>query len=238
MIGPILPPLYERALDDTQALHAQLASADRSDPVIDFLDKQPPRSVVYIAFGSVVQISSEKALLLIRALRKYNQRWVLLHLNNKENLEALLGEHEDGLITSWAPQLQALLHPATKCVVSHSGFGTMIEGIYAGQPCISSPISSDNFLNTKVMQHLGICVGNVAINKLESVMTRANFEPSWPDDNGKLIDEVFNHAFGTGGEEVLTKAREAALALRQRMVQTKKTKAVESLADLRAFLST
>lgn len=42
-IGPTLPVLYERALDDEKALYSQLALASKPDPAMAFLDKHAPR---------------------------------------------------------------------------------------------------------------------------------------------------------------------------------------------------
>lgn len=114
---------------------------------------------------------------MIHTLRKYNQKGSSLRLDDIEKFEALLGSYEDGVISSWIPQFLVLLHLSTRCVVSHVGFGTVIESIYAGLPCICSPISSDEFLNRRVLQHLGISIGKTAVNRFESVIKRANFEP-------------------------------------------------------------
>lgn len=239
-VGPILPATYESALDDDKTLAKQRTLADRTNECIKFLDTRSPREVVYVALGSHVHLSVTQALAIINELRKYKVPWLLLFREGKDKLEEALGDRHhrtDGLITTWAPQLDVLMHPATKCVLSHGGFGTMIEGVYAGQPFITSPVVSDQFLDTKVMLHLGICVGTIAINTLEGVMTRTDLEPRWPDDCGRLLQEVFRRAFGEGGEEVLERARVASKALRARMLKEERTSGLKALNEFRAEVS-
>lgn len=236
-IGPILPIAYEQALDSDEGLAKQRALADKESDCVKFLDTRKEKEVVYVTLGGHVQMSVKQAVAIIEGLRKYSVPWIILFREGKEKLEEALGTFDDGVITTWAPQLDIMMHRATRCVLSHGGFGTMIEGVYAGQPFITSPVISDQFLDTKVMLHLGICVGTIAINTLEGVMTRTDMEPRWPDDDGTLLGEVFERAFGTGGDEVLDDARTASRALRARMVQTKRSEGLLALENLRTEVS-
>ena len=127
-----------------------------------------------------------------------------------------------------------MLHPAVKCVVSHGGFGTMIEGFYAGQPFITSPVASDQFIDARVLRHLGISLGTIALNLDEDVMTKGRLIPNWPNDGGKEIRELFARVFGTaeGGVE-LERARASSRALRKRLADAKTASAAQALDNLR-----
>lgn len=237
MIGPILPPWYEKALDGG-ARPAPRPSA-MGDECIQFMNKQADQSVVYVGMGSHIELTIDQAAFLVETLRRTKTPWVLLFREGTDEMKKRLGESfSDGVVTAWAPQQDVLLHPALKCAISHGGFGTMIEGIYAEQPFITSPVASDQYIDSRVMRHLGICVGTISENHYEPIMGRTKLTPFWPDDGGKAIQDLFDHIFGTAeGKAELDKARAASRALRKRMVDAKARDASKALDELRATIT-
>lgn len=239
LIGPMLGQWFEDATGNAQLRDEHLAQAAQADPCIQFLNKQEKNSVVYIALGSHIELEIEQAEMMVDNLRKHNTPWVLLFRNETEQMRDRLGGAaiKDGVVTPWAPQLEILLHPAVKCVISHGGFGTMIEGVYAGQAFITSPVASDQFVDTKVMLHLGIALGTIAENPHCSVMSMSKLTPTWPDDGGQKLRQLFARVFGsTEGEAELRAAREASLALKKRMQKAKRTDAAAQLQKLQKDL--
>ncbi|CAN6268847.1 unnamed protein product [Urochloa humidicola] len=117
-IGP-LNPLLDAPEQSSKSRHGCL----------DWLDKQPRASVLYVSFGSMSSLRGEQIAELAAALRGSNQRfiWVLrdadrgnIFADHEESRHAsLLAEFTkqvDGrglVITGWAPQLEILAHPAT-----------------------------------------------------------------------------------------------------------------------------
>lgn len=237
MVGPILPPWYEHALDS--GVRPPPRASALSDECIEFLNRQADQSVVYVAMGSHIELTIEQAALLIEELRKTKTPWVLLFRNGTEEMKKKLGANfTDGVVTSWAPQQDVLLHPALKCVISHGGFGTMVEGIYAEQAFITTPVASDQYIDSRVMRHLGICLGTISENHYESIMGRTKLIPYWPNDGGKAIQELFHRLFGTAdGEAELARARAASRAVRKRMVDAKARAATKALDELRAAMT-
>ncbi|KEF62345.1 uncharacterized protein A1O9_00317 [Exophiala aquamarina CBS 119918] len=237
MIGPILPPWYENALDRGARPKPRLSAM--SDECIQFMNKQAYQSVAYVGMGSHIELTIDQAAFLVETLRRTNTPWVLLFREGTEEMKRRLGEgFTDGVVTAWAPQQDIFLHPALKCVISHGGFGTMIEGIYAEQPFITSPVASDQYIDSRVMRHLGMCVGTISENHYEPIMGRTKLTPFWPDDGGKTIQALFDRVFGTTeGEAELDKARAASRALRKRIVEAKARDASTAMAKLRATLT-
>lgn len=235
MIGPILPDWYEKAVADPSAKTAHLAQKAK-DPVVEFLDRQKEKSTVYITTGSHMELEPEQAKMIVDNLRKYNVPWVLLFRRETEEMREMLGGAgiTDGVLTQWAPQLEIMLHPSLKCVLSHGGFGTMIEGVFAGQPFITTPVASDQFMDTKVMMKLGIALGTIAENRQRSVVGMAKIAPVWPEDGGKGLEELFKRVFGSKeGEEQLSRAREASLRLRKRLQDYRESAGRARLEELR-----
>lgn len=223
MIGPSLPSWFENYLDGPD--HRNSRQKPRRDECLDFLDSQASQSVVYIALGGHAELEQWQAKTIIDSLRKHSVPWILLFRNDTSSMRQLLarGGKSDGVVTEWAPQLDILVHPAIRCVVAHGGFGTMMEGVFAGHCFIASPVSSVQFINSKVMAHLGISLGTLAENTHLSAMHEAEMVPHWPNNSGKHVEELFDHLFGTkDGERALQQARVASLALRQRIKEAKK----------------
>lgn len=235
-IGPILPTLYEHALEDPVAREKFMAQADPGNPVLNFMDRQDNLSVVYISWGSHVILQKDQAKLLVETLRKTETPWVMLCRSETEEIRDMLGG-TDGIVTPWAPQMQVMLHRALKCVVSHGGFGTLVEGVYAGAPFITAPVMSDQFLNSKVLVKLGISHGTIAENPYVPSMQRSTISPEWPSDQSERLEELFGRVFGSKvGEESLAKSRHASLALRKRLIDRKKAESTEELEQLRAYI--
>lgn len=52
-----------------------------------------------------------------------------------------------GMIVSWCPQQQVLVHGAVACFVSHSGWNSTLEGMRNGVPFVCWPYFTDQFQN-------------------------------------------------------------------------------------------
>jgi len=118
---------------------------------LDWLDHQPPQSVIYVAFGSAGVIDDNQFKELGLGLDLLNKPflWVVNPCNNnKEN-----NSHSDefhgskGRIVNWAPQKKILNHPAIACFVSHCGWNSSIEGVCGGVPFLCWPLVKDQFVN-------------------------------------------------------------------------------------------
>ncbi|CAN6249688.1 unnamed protein product [Urochloa humidicola] len=154
-IGPLNPML------DASAAPPKQSSSKKTNQhgCLDWLDKQPLASVLYVSFGSMSSLRVEQITELAAALRRSNQRfiWVLrdadrgnIFADHEESRHAkLLAEFtkqvdERGLvITGWAPQLEILAHPATAAFMSHCGWNSTMESMSHGKPILAWPMHSD-----------------------------------------------------------------------------------------------
>lgn len=126
---------------------------------LEWLDKQPVASIVYVSFGTMTTISDEQIKQLAVGLQRSGQRflWVLrdadladIFANDKESLQRKLPdnfeEETSGLglvLRGWAPQLDILAHPSTGAFMSHCGWNSCMEGLSMGVPIITFPMHSD-----------------------------------------------------------------------------------------------
>ncbi|XP_059282976.1 zeatin O-glucosyltransferase-like [Lycium ferocissimum] len=142
-----------------------------SHKCIEWLDKQPKNSVIYVSFGTVTTFSPEQINELALGLERSEQNfvWVLREKDKKGNdmtkdiskMELPEGFEERvakrGIIArEWVPQLEILAHPSTGGYLFHSGWNSFLESVTMGVPMATWPIHSDNPFNdvliTKVLK--------------------------------------------------------------------------------------
>ncbi|KAG8040021.1 hypothetical protein GUJ93_ZPchr2177g28972 [Zizania palustris] len=134
----------------------------RRHEYLDWLDKQPPASVLYISFGSMTSLREEQVTELAAALGRSKQRfiWVLRDADRGDIFTDSGGDTESRhvkllsefrkqtegtglLITGWAPQLEILAHNATAAFMSHCGWNSTMESLSHGKPILAWPMHSD-----------------------------------------------------------------------------------------------
>ncbi|VAH50604.1 unnamed protein product [Triticum turgidum subsp. durum] len=148
-IGPLNPLLDASAPKESKQRHECL----------NWLDEQPPASVLYVSFGTTSSLRAEQIEELAAALRGSNQRFIwVLRDADRGNIFAEAGEsshekllsgftkHTEGrglVITGWAPQLEILAHTATAAFMSHCGWNSTMESLSHGKPILAWPMHCD-----------------------------------------------------------------------------------------------
>ncbi|KAK7295443.1 hypothetical protein RJT34_18352 [Clitoria ternatea] len=119
---------------------------------LDWLDQQPPQSVVYVSFGSLAMLEPNQFRELALGLDLLNMPflWVVRPSNdNKGNNNEYPHDFHGskGKIVGWAPQRKILNHPAIACFISHCGWNSTMEGLCSGVPFLCWPFFTDQFLD-------------------------------------------------------------------------------------------
>ncbi|KAI3793282.1 hypothetical protein L1987_35898 [Smallanthus sonchifolius] len=138
------------------ASSSSLIEQDRT--ILSWLDKQSPKSVVYVSFGSVAHITKSEFHEVAHGLDNIGLPflWVVRPrmVDGSEWLESLpekflerIGDR--GRIVKWSPQQEVLAHPATGCFWTHSGWNSILESICEGVPMICSPCFGDQPINAR-----------------------------------------------------------------------------------------
>ncbi|XP_016480457.1 zeatin O-glucosyltransferase-like [Nicotiana tabacum] len=141
-----------------------------------WLDKQVPKSVIFVSFGTTCSFSDEQIKEIAIGLERSQQKFIwVLRDADKENvfskdfikkIELPKGFEErvkeKGIIVrDWAPQLEILAHSSTGGFLSHCGWNSCVESISMGVPIVAWPMHSDQPRNTvlitKILK-LGIVV--------------------------------------------------------------------------------
>ncbi|XP_066325516.1 hydroquinone glucosyltransferase-like [Miscanthus floridulus] len=156
-----------------------------SSPCIEWLDRQPTGSVVYVSFGSAGTLSVKQTAELAAGLKDSGHRflWIV-------RMPSLDGEHSDDMgrksrgggdendplawlpvgflertrgrglaVASWAPQVRVLSHPATAAFVSHCGWNSTLESVSSGVPMVALPLYAEQRMNAVVLsENVGVAL--------------------------------------------------------------------------------
>ncbi|XVF61993.1 hypothetical protein PTKIN_Ptkin08bG0180600 [Pterospermum kingtungense] len=165
-IGPVVRP------------HQYQASGG---PVLDWLDKQPSQSVIYISFGSGgtlpakqmteiawgLELSQQRFIWVVRPPVENDASGTFFDVRNRSDStpdylpEGFLTRIQDrGLVVPmWASQAKILAHPSIGGFVSHCGWNSTMESVTNGVPLIVWPLYAEQKMNaTMLTEELGLAV--------------------------------------------------------------------------------
>ncbi|KAK9742558.1 hypothetical protein RND81_03G181900 [Saponaria officinalis] len=136
---------------------------------VSWLDEQPPKSVVFVSFGSRTAMSKEQIKEIGEGLHKSGIKflWVIktavVDKEDKEDLQDLLGEgffertKERGLVLKeWVNQDEILSHLSTGGFVTHCGWNSVMEAAQRGLPVLAWPLHGDQRINAAVVKAAGL----------------------------------------------------------------------------------
>ncbi|XP_024526233.1 anthocyanidin 3-O-glucosyltransferase 7 [Selaginella moellendorffii] len=192
-VGPLVPPAL---LQEHETI-----SSPEEDTSISWLDKQPHRSVLYIAFGSVISLPADQVEKIAKAVQATHQPvlWAIRRNfasdapeNFFESLQEKVGEHS--LVVEWAPQVPVLRQSAVGAFLTHCGWNSVLEALLCGVPTLCWPCAYEQNSNAHVMTEKWKTGVKLADGPDDGVKC---------EDLEKIIDAVMN------GEEGKTMRRRA-----------------------------
>lgn len=149
MLANAIPGL-DQGLDDKQ-LGARIGPLFKHSPyalpddVAKFLDGRAPRSVVYIAFGTLSVRDDTLMREIAEALRETAVPFIWITSAEVEPLP-------NGVISRWLPQAAALQHPAIGLFYNHCGWNSVLEALAGGVPMVLRPAHAEQWLNARVIE--------------------------------------------------------------------------------------
>ncbi|KAH0977774.1 hypothetical protein GBA52_027493 [Prunus armeniaca] len=151
-VGPTIPSKYlDERLEDDKEYGVNLFKSD-NDACIKWLNERPKGSVAYVSFGSFAELGVEQMEELARGLRrsKSNFLWVVRASEAAKVPKGFVEETlEKGLVVSWCPQMEVLVHEAVGCFVTHCGWNSTLEALSLGVPMLAMPQWTDQTTNAK-----------------------------------------------------------------------------------------
>ncbi|XP_004304513.1 PREDICTED: putative UDP-glucose flavonoid 3-O-glucosyltransferase 3-like [Fragaria vesca subsp. vesca] len=163
-VGPLI---------DTKGEHQVRSDRDR---IMEFLDNQPPKSVVFLCFGSFGSFDEAQLREIAIGLEKSGHRflWSVRQRPPKGKTE-FPGEYKNyedflpqgflertkgvGMLCGWAPQVEVLGHKSTGGFVSHCGWNSILESLWYGVPIVTWPLYAEQQVNAfLIARDLGLGV--------------------------------------------------------------------------------
>ncbi|XP_057419823.1 scopoletin glucosyltransferase-like [Lotus japonicus] len=145
------------------------ASIDEHE-CLKWLGKKEINSVVYVCFGSMDKFPDSQLREIAVGLEASGQNFIwVVRRKTKEDGDEWLPEGFEKriegkglIIRGWAPQVLILEHEAIGAFVTHCGWNSTLEGVSAGVPMVTWPLSAEQFYNEKLVTHvlkIGVPVG-------------------------------------------------------------------------------
>ncbi|MCO5559021.1 hypothetical protein L7F22_012612 [Adiantum nelumboides] len=178
-IGPMVL-LSKLGASLTQSHSKQSAKLEKWE---EWLDKQEAKSVIYIAFGSVANLTENEVKAIAGGLELAKSKFIW------SLREGLVDGFEDpfpvgfreraeqegrGLVVPWVSQRRLLDHSSIAAFFTHSGWGSSMESIHAGVPVLSWPLYGDQCLNCKLMTEIwgaGVKIGSGLLYDRRSLLS-------------------------------------------------------------------
>ncbi|KAJ6756693.1 GLYCOSYLTRANSFERASE [Salix purpurea] len=150
--------------------------SEKYKDIKQWLDDQPPFSVVYLCFGSRGTFGVDQVKEIACGLEQSGHRflWSLRQPPPKGQMEPpsdyanprdVLPEGfldrtaKTGKIIGWAPQIDILGHPSVGGFVSHCGWNSILESIWFGVPIATWPIYAEQQFNAfQIIVEMGLGV--------------------------------------------------------------------------------
>ncbi|MQL69010.1 hypothetical protein Taro_001323 [Colocasia esculenta] len=157
--GFLPPPAAQEAVDQTPT-----AITSPGADIFEWLDRQAPSSVLYVALGSetVISVDLFHELALGRDLSRLPFLWALRRPAGLPPNVDLLPEGFEARTTGqgivakgWVPQQEILAHPAIGGFLTHCGWSSLVEGLRHGRPLVMLPVFADQGLNARLMRARG-----------------------------------------------------------------------------------
>ncbi|KAK4415680.1 UDP-glycosyltransferase 75C1 [Sesamum alatum] len=202
-IGPLVPSAFYNAADSTdKPFGGDMFS--KNEDYFQWLDSKPEKSVVYVAFGSLVVMNRAQKVEILHGLLESKRPflWVIRSGSEEEEEEEMkkMLENElnngDGIIVPWCSQTEVLSHNSIGCFVTHCGWNSILESLVCGVPLICCPCFSDQTTNAKLVEEVWGTGVRARINE-EVVMERGELR--------KCLDMVMGH--GERGKDIRRNAQ-------------------------------
>ncbi|KAL9229799.1 hypothetical protein vseg_005228 [Gypsophila vaccaria] len=152
LIGPLVP---QTMFEDQKLIQ------NENDICMNWLNKQRPSSVIYIALGSISVLSQGETKAIASILENDNNlHFLWVRKEGEKGWGRKMGElpkeflektKDRGLIVSWCNQERVLMHPSIQCFLTHCGWNSTLEAVIGGVPVIAYPDWTDQLTNAKLL---------------------------------------------------------------------------------------
>ncbi|CAN1252439.1 UDP-glycosyltransferase 74F2 [Linum perenne] len=156
-IGPTVPSTYlDKRIENDEEYGVDLFALERSIST-SWIATKPPKSVIYVAFGSMVTFNRAQMTELASGLKRTNHyiMWVIHDTELAKLPTDFVSDLGDkALVVNWAPQVQILASGGVGCFFTHCGWNSTIEALSLGVPMVAMPQWTDQPPNAKLVEQV------------------------------------------------------------------------------------
>nr|K7NBW3.1 RecName: Full=Mogroside IE synthase; AltName: Full=UDP-glycosyltransferase 74AC1 [Siraitia grosvenorii]AEM42999.1 UDP-glucosyltransferase [Siraitia grosvenorii]6L8Z_A Chain A, Glycosyltransferase [Siraitia grosvenorii]6L90_A Chain A, Glycosyltransferase [Siraitia grosvenorii] len=154
-VGPTVPSAYLDKRVENDKHYGLSLFKPNEDVCLKWLDSKPSGSVLYVSYGSLVEMGEEQLKELALGIKETGKffLWVVRD-TEAEKLPPNFVESvaEKGLVVSWCSQLEVLAHPSVGCFFTHCGWNSTLEALCLGVPVVAFPQWADQVTNAKFLE--------------------------------------------------------------------------------------
>ncbi|KAG5588633.1 hypothetical protein H5410_049067 [Solanum commersonii] len=160
-IGPLIPSSFLGGKDSLESSFGGDLFQKSNDDYMEWLNTKPKSSIVYISFGSLLNLSRNQKEEIAKGLIEIKRPflWVIRDQENikevekeEEKLSCMMELEKQGKIVPWCSQLEVLTHPSLGCFISHCGWNSTLESLSSGIPVVAFPHWTDQGTNAKLIE--------------------------------------------------------------------------------------
>ncbi|KAL4610062.1 hypothetical protein ACB092_08G025100 [Castanea dentata] len=203
-IGPAIPYLE---LEN----NSSITNANNGVNYFQWLDCQPPSSVLYISIGSFLSVSNAQMDEIVGGVRDSGVRCLWVSRGEIGRFNDVFDDMS--LVVPWCDQLKVLCHSSIGGFWTHCGLNSTLEAIFAGVPMLTFPIVFDQILNCKQIVEdwkigwrvkKGVAAGNFVTRGDISELVRRFMDQKSEEGNemrkrAKELRETSRQAIAKGG---------------------------------------
>ncbi|KAG8854670.1 hypothetical protein FRB96_007355 [Tulasnella sp. 330] len=225
------PPVPQSVISSSQGQYQAPGAAAPSSPfhpIFAFLNRQPPKSVMLISFGTVFyptqpwQVEAMYRTLLDTRTQFIASKMSAMFQPLSSELEDAIKKSGIGMIADFVPQREVLGHPSIGSFLTHGGSNSMWESIFAGVVNVFWPIIGDQVDHAAYMSQVLDC-------GWELVQVRTGEGAQRPLRGGKV--EGTPDAVAAELRQVLVELESKVGERRRKNLQVLRQKSLEAVAD-------
>ncbi|VVB03292.1 unnamed protein product [Arabis nemorensis] len=178
-IGPTVPSMYlDQQIKSDTDYDLNLFDSKEASLCATWLNTRPQGSVVYVAFGSMAQLSSVQMEEIASAISNFSFLWVVRASEETKLPSGFLEtvDKDKSLVLKWSPQLQVLSNKAIGCFMTHCGWNSTMEALTLGVPMVAMPQWTDQPMNAKYIQDVWKVGVRVKTEKESGIAKREEIE--------------------------------------------------------------
>ncbi|GJN20737.1 hypothetical protein PR202_gb08150 [Eleusine coracana subsp. coracana] len=194
-VGPVLPTGFTRSAVATSMW------PESRDACARWLGAQPARSVLYVSFGSYAHVTREELHEIARGVLRSGARflWVLrpdvVSADDPDPLPDGFATQAQGrgIVVPWCCQVEVLSHAAVGGFLTHCGWNSVLESVWAGVPMLCFPLLTDQFTNRRIVVRewgAGASIGDRGAVRADEVRARIDGLMGDGEEGARLREQV------------------------------------------------